>query len=55
MPSVTNAKNLSYPITRPLFVYYLNTTETTVKPFVDFVLSPAGQKVVLTEGEVPLK
>lgn len=55
IPSVANAKNLTYPITRPLFVYYLNTTEPTVKPFVDFILSAAGQKVVLTEGEVPLK
>jgi len=55
VPSVTNAKNNSYPITRPLYVYYLNTTEKTVKPYVDFLLSAAGQKIVGTEGYVPLK
>jgi len=54
IPSVANAKNSTYPITRPLFVYYLISTEKTVKPFVDFILSAAGQKVVLGEGEVPL-
>jgi phosphate transport system substrate-binding protein len=55
VPSVVNAKNNTYPITRPLFVYYLNTTEKTVKPYVDFLLSAAGQKIVSTEGYVPLK
>lgn len=54
-PNVENAKSKKYPITRPLYYYYLVTTQKTIKPFVDFILSPEGQKVVLTEGYVPVK
>lgn len=54
-PSVEAAKNKTYPITRPLFYYYLASVDKQVKPFVDFVLSPEGQKIVLKEGYVPLK
>ena len=54
-PTVANAMNKSYPITRPLYYYYLNTTEKSVKPYVDFILSAEGQKIVLQEGYVPLK
>jgi phosphate transport system substrate-binding protein len=53
-PSVENAKNKTYPITRPLYYYYLNSAEKVVKPFVDFVLSPEGQKIVGDIGFVPL-
>jgi phosphate transport system substrate-binding protein len=53
-PSVDNARNKSYPITRPLYYYYLNSAEKVVKPFVDFVLSPEGQKIVGEIGFVPL-
>jgi phosphate transport system substrate-binding protein len=53
-PTVENAMNKSYPITRPLYYYYLNTTEAAVKPFVDFVLSPEGQQIVKEVGYVPL-
>ena len=54
-PTVANAMNKSYPITRPLYYYYLNSTEKMVKPYVDFILSAEGQKIVLQEGYVPLK
>lgn len=54
-PSVEAAKNKTYPITRPLYYYYLASVDKQVKPFVDFVLSPEGQKIVLKEGYVPLK
>lgn len=54
-PSMTNAKNLSYPIIRPLFYYYLTTSESSVKPFIDFVLSDEGQKIVESVGYVPVK
>jgi phosphate transport system substrate-binding protein len=53
-PSVDNAMNKSYPITRPLYYYYLNTTEKAVKPFVDFFLSADGQKIVREVGYVPV-
>lgn len=54
-PSMANAKNLTYPIIRPLYYYYLNTAEEAVKPFVDFVLSTEGQGIVEKVGYVPIK
>jgi phosphate transport system substrate-binding protein len=54
-PSVATAMNKSYPITRPLYYYYLASIEKNVKPYVDFILSTEGQKIVLQEGYVPLK
>jgi phosphate transport system substrate-binding protein len=53
-PAVENAMNKTYPITRPLYYYYLKTTEKAVKPFIDFVLSSDGQKIVREVGYVPL-
>lgn len=54
-PTLENAKNKTYPITRPLFLYYLNSTEKSITPFISFVMSEEGQKIVLTEGYVPVK
>jgi phosphate transport system substrate-binding protein len=54
-PNIENAKNKTYPIVRPLFFYYLNATESKVKPFVEYILSTEGQKIVLKEGYVPIK
>jgi phosphate transport system substrate-binding protein len=54
-PAVETAKNKSYPITRPLYYYYLNSVEKMVSPYVNFVLSSAGQQLVLKTGYVPLK
>jgi phosphate transport system substrate-binding protein len=45
-PTVANAKNETYPIVRPLYYYYATNLETTVKPFIDFLLSTEGQKIV---------
>lgn len=53
-PSMATAKDRTYPIVRPLFYYYLTTVEKTVKPFVDYVLSAEGQKIVEQVGYVPL-
>ena len=53
-PNVANAKSKKYPITRPLYYYYLATTEKTISPYIKFILSPEGQKIVLNEGYVPI-
>ena len=53
-PNVANAKSKKYPITRPLYYYYLAKTEKTISPFVKFVLSAEGQKLVQEEGYVPI-
>lgn len=49
-PSVANAKNETYPIVRPLYYYYVTSSETAVKPFIDYVLSESGQKIVSEIG-----
>lgn len=53
-PSVANAKNGSYPIVRPLYYYYMAHSEQAVKPFVDYILSPAGQQIVQEIGFIPV-
>lgn len=55
MPGVDAAKDKTYPISRPLYFFYDATSEGKVKPFVDFVMSAEGQKIVLATGYVPLK
>ena len=52
--SMETAKNKTYPVIRPLFYYYLNKDEAKVKPFIDYILSSTGQKVVEQVGYVPL-
>lgn len=54
-PTMANAKNKSYPVVRPLYYYYLTKVEKNVKPFIDFILSAEGQKVVEAVGYVPIK
>jgi phosphate transport system substrate-binding protein len=53
-PSVANAKNETYPIVRPLYYYYVTKAETVVKPFIDFVLSKEGQKIVAETGFITI-
>jgi len=55
LPTLQNALNKTYPIVRPLFFYYLTAVEGKVKPFVDWVLSAEGQKVVTDVGYIPLQ
>lgn len=54
-PSVENSKNKTYPIVRPLFYYYEAKAAKTVKPFIDYVLSAEGQKVVAEVGFIQVK
>ncbi len=54
-PTKENAKNKSYPIVRPLFYYYTTTSAQMVKPYIDFILSPEGQKVVEEVGYISIK
>ncbi len=54
-PSVANAKNETYPIVRPLYYYYATSSESVVRKFIDYVLSPAGQKIVSDKGYITVK
>jgi phosphate transport system substrate-binding protein len=53
-PSIENAKNKTYPILRPLYFYYLKTSENKVSPFINFTLSKEGQAIVSEVGYISL-
>lgn len=53
--TMATAKNGTYPITRPLYIYLITKKEAAYKPFIDFALSAEGQKIVEQVGYVPLK
>lgn len=53
-PSEATAKNKTYPIIRPLFFYMDKKMEAKAKPFVDFILSEEGQKIVEKVGYVSI-
>lgn len=53
--SIEAAKNKTYPIVRPLYFYYPTSKEAAVKSFIDYVLSPEGQKTVDEIGYISLK
>jgi phosphate transport system substrate-binding protein len=53
-PSMTTAKNKTYPIARPLFFFYDEKLYPIIAPFLDYTLSKEGQKNVEAVGYVPL-
>ena len=55
LPSVATVTNGRYPISRSLLFYTNGEPSGEVKSFVDYVLSPEGQKVVLKMDFVPVK
>jgi len=54
-PSTESVKANSYPITRNLFFYLRTAPKGDAKSFIDYVLSPAGQKIVSQVGYFPVK
>jgi phosphate transport system substrate-binding protein len=54
-PSLKTAKDKTYPVARPLFYIYAGATEKKVKPFVDYILSAEGQKIVEEVGYISVK
>ena len=54
-PSIVNAKNNTYPIVRALYYYYLTTDAKKVTPFIDYVLSTEGQRIVEEIGYITVK
>ena len=53
-PSEKNAQNDTYPITRYLHFFTTQVPKGAVKQFVDWVLTPDGQRVVKQSGYIPL-
>lgn len=45
-PTIENAKNNTYPIVRPLYFYHEKDTNEKLDQFIQYTLSPAGQKLI---------
>ena len=54
-PSEKTILNGQYPISRFLYFYTNSRPKGTIKKFIDWVISPAGQKVVQKVGYYPIK
>jgi phosphate transport system substrate-binding protein len=50
-----NVINGTYKVARPLYMYTNGEPSGLVKQYIDYVLSPAGQKIVKEVGYVPVK
>ncbi|MCU0236580.1 MAG: phosphate ABC transporter substrate-binding protein [Acidobacteria bacterium] len=54
-PTIENVVSQAYPISRPLLMVTRGQPEGLVADFLDFVLSPEGQKIVVKIDFVPVK
>ncbi|MDD5674514.1 MAG: substrate-binding domain-containing protein, partial [Chitinivibrionales bacterium] len=53
-PTVANTLNKTYPLARSLQVYTLGEPAGAVKKYVEWIMSPAGQKILQDNGYVPI-
>lgn len=54
-PTPETAKSGEYPLSRALHMYTLGEPQGAIKDYLDWILSPAGQKIVADSGFVPVK
>lgn len=54
-PTLENARSGAYPITRPLQIYVIGEPDGSLKEYLDWILAPEGQEIVLQLGYVPLE
>ena len=54
-PSAATIKNKTYPISRYLYMYLKSRPTGETKAFIDWILSPEGQKLIEEVGYFPLK
>jgi phosphate transport system substrate-binding protein len=55
LPTPENIASNKYPISRNLYMYLKSRPTGDLKKYVDWILSPAGQKVVVEVGSFPVK
>lgn len=55
LPSAATIKDETYPISRYLYMYLKSKPTGETKAFIDWILSPEGQKIVVSVGYYPLK
>jgi phosphate transport system substrate-binding protein len=54
-PNAATIASNQYPISRNLFMYLRNRPSGAMKQFIDWILSPDGQKIVTEIGYFPIK
>jgi phosphate transport system substrate-binding protein len=54
-PSIDSVLDQTYPISRPLFMYTAGEPKGGVKEYLDWIVSDAGQRVLLQSGYPPLR
>jgi phosphate transport system substrate-binding protein len=54
-PSIATTWDATYPIARPMFMYTPGAPAAHVQKYIDWILTPPGQKIVEESGYVPLK
>lgn len=54
-PDMEAGRQRRYPIIRELYYYYTADKESRVRPFIDYLLSAAGQRIVMRTGYVPVR
>ncbi len=55
MPTVESAKDGSYPIARPLFMYTAGEPQGPVAEYLQWILSDAGQCIIQDKGYAPAR
>jgi phosphate transport system substrate-binding protein len=55
VPDVNNVLSKKYPLSRPLYFFTNGRPEGVTKLFIEYALSPAGQKEMVESGFVPRK
>lgn len=55
LPSVETVNNKSYPIARDLYMYTAGEPTGIIKEYLDWILSPEAQEIVLQLGFVPIR
>ncbi len=54
-PTPETARSGEYPLSRALHMYTLGEPQGAIKGYLEWILSPAGQKIVADSGFVPVK
>lgn len=53
-PTPATARSGQYPLSRDLFMYSLGEPQGDIKGYLEWIISPAGQKIVADNGFVPI-
>jgi phosphate transport system substrate-binding protein len=52
--TLENVLNGKYPLARSLMMYTLGQPDANVRAYIDWILSPAGQEILKSEGYIPV-